>query len=100
VAALKDGSSVVAPAPPKPEARFRVLDAGRAEALAAARMGGSHLAAAVVLADAGLADDARKELAALRDANPGSGLAQQLYESLEQPAPLQLPSPTTTKPAQ
>jgi hypothetical protein len=95
VAALKAGTRVIAPAPPAPEARFHVLDAARAQRLDDVRRTSSRLALAVLLADAGLVDDSRRELLALRAQNPESEVVQSLLDSLPQ-----LPSPITTKPAQ
>lgn len=88
VAARKGAAAVVVPAPPDPDARFRVLEAGRARAIAAARRGGeSHLVLGVLYAEAGLLGDAEAELLALKDANPGSPLPQALLESLDRRSP-------------
>jgi hypothetical protein len=97
VAARKAGARMLAPTPPEADARFRVLDAARAEALAAARgRGESQLVLGVLYAEAGLRSEAERELRALNEANPGSPVAQALLDSVT----LQLPSPTRTKPAQ
>lgn len=84
VAALTPSGREVAPAPPEPEARFRILDAASAAALdqALAAAAGSHLGAAVVLSQAGLVDEALAELAALAAANPGAREALRLQDSL------------------
>jgi hypothetical protein len=84
VAALTSSGREAAPAPPEPEARFRILDAAFAaelsESLAAAA--GSHLATAVVLARAGLVDEAKAELAALAARNPDAREPRRLQDSL------------------
>jgi anti-sigma factor RsiW len=92
----------LAPAPPEPDARFRVLDAPRAQALADARgRGESHLVLGVLYAEGGLVEEARVEMSALVGANPGSTLARGLLASLPGETKTdQLPSPTSTKPAQ
>jgi hypothetical protein len=73
---------VVAPQPPSPEARFFVLSASEAaavdEGLRAA--GSSRLVAGVLLAQAGVLDEAEVELAALAGANPHSPEARLLLE--------------------
>jgi len=87
VAALTPGGRVTTPAPPLPEARFRVLSEREAavlkERLAAGN--GSHLAATVAYAEAGLVAEARKELAALRAQNPESVALRQLETRLLPP---------------
>lgn len=85
VAALTSGGGrVVAPAPPQPEARFRVLASDAAAALRERlrASGGSHLVAGVLLAEAGVLDDAERELRQLVAANPGSPEAQRLLTAL------------------
>ncbi|HUD70670.1 MAG TPA: hypothetical protein VMQ62_01805, partial [Dongiaceae bacterium] len=68
-----------------PRARFRVLDqesaTGLDRALRAAE--GSHLAAGVFMARAGVLDEALGELRLLAEANPQSPLAQSLLASVE-----------------
>jgi hypothetical protein len=88
VAAVTAAEREIAPAPPEPDARFRVLDAASAAALdqALAAAAGSRLAAAVVLSQAGLVDEAGAELAALAAANPQAPEARRLHDSLRQPA--------------
>jgi len=72
------------PAPPSPEARFKVLGAAESAALERALRdgGGSHLATGVLLARAGCLDDARKELQDLLRKNPDSPVARDLVKSL------------------
>ena len=99
VVAESAGRRLVAPAPPEPDVRFRVLDASRAEALSAARSRrASHLVLGVLYAEAGLIDDAHRELLALHRDNPASRTAEALVAAL--PARTYVPSPTSTNPAQ
>jgi hypothetical protein len=72
----RDGNEFTAPAPPAPEARFRVLDAAAEAELNAARSASSHLVLGVAYARAGLPDEARRELQTLAEENPkAAGLA-------------------------
>jgi hypothetical protein len=84
------------PKPPRPEARFTVVDAATAEKLAAlrARLSDEPLSLGVLLAEAGLIADARVALARAADMPESSALAQRLIDSLNQGTPI------TTKPAQ
>lgn len=66
----------MAPVPPLPPARFQVLDSSRAQQLA--RLPQSHVARAIMYADAALLDDAMREAYAVVTENPGSPDAQQL----------------------
>lgn len=79
VVASKDGRETRAPAPPAPEAKFRVLDEKSSDKLARAeRSASSHLARGTLYARAGLLDDAEREFKALADENPRSELAKRL----------------------
>jgi len=69
---------VVAPAPPAPVARFRVLDAGLAASLQTARRADSRLVLGILLARAGLLEDAQRELSALAEENPESAIVASL----------------------
>jgi hypothetical protein len=91
-----------APAPPAPEARFRVgAPAELAPALEAAGRTDSRLARAVLFAGAGLVEAAEVELAALAAANPGSDAARSLLASVQGAgAAAGPPSPTRMNPAQ
>ncbi len=84
VAALTPSGRVIAPRPPLPDARFTVLGAGEAAALEASLRAapGSHLAAGVLLAEAGVLDEAERELRALAAANPGRSEVQNLLAGL------------------
>ena len=70
VTASKSGSTVTAPAPPAPEARFQVLDSDTAKRIARAdsQGGAGHLLAAVLFAQSGMRADATHELDALNPA--------------------------------
>lgn len=75
---------VVAPTPPAPEARFRVLAQTEADRVAAVRKdyGGSPLALGVLLAYAGLLDEAERPLEDILVANPSSREVQELLASV------------------
>jgi hypothetical protein len=81
VTAQRGSETVRAPAPPAPEARFRVVDEATAARIEAARP--SHLAVAILCAQAGLRDDARQELEAMRADNPDSDVVKKLLASLQ-----------------
>ncbi|HEX8174222.1 MAG TPA: hypothetical protein VF543_03775 [Pyrinomonadaceae bacterium] len=86
VTALRDGEEIVAPVPPAPEARFRVLQQSTADELARARRlyPGSHLMLGVLYARAGMADEAEREFQALVESNPNSTVARSLLLSVRQ----------------
>lgn len=83
-ARMPNGADVLAPAPPQPEARFSVLDAASAARIAdlRARLADQPLALGILLAKAGLVDDAAREFdrAAARPAD--AELAAKLRASL------------------
>lgn len=84
VKARKEGQEIQAPKPPAAQARFRVLDQTQANELARARRayGNAHLALGVLYAQAGLLDEAARELRILQRANPDSALARKLAASV------------------
>ena len=84
ITAKGDGHERTAPAPPAPEARFKVLEQEQVGALdrARRRVPRSHLLLGTQYAAAGLLDDAERELRALVSVDPGSRLARELLESL------------------
>jgi hypothetical protein len=84
-ATLDGGQAAVAPVPPSPPARFRILEPARRADLERDRAAsaGSHLVLGVVFAQAGLLDDAERELRALARENPQSDLARRLLQSVE-----------------
>ena len=73
-----------------------MVDAATAEKLTAlrSRLADEPLSLGVLLAEAGLIDDARVELARAADTPESSELARRLIDSLDQGTPI------TTKPAQ
>jgi hypothetical protein len=84
VTASKDGQEITSPAPPAPEARFRILDDAQNRKLARAEQQhpDSHLTLGVLYAQAGLLDEAEREFQALADANPNSVPARELLKSV------------------
>ncbi len=84
VTARVGDKEVISPVKPAPEARFMVLDQAKANELAKAEnaSAGSHLTLGILYAQAGLLDDAERELQALLSANPQSSLAQKLLRSV------------------
>jgi len=81
----RDGTEFVVPAPPQPEARFRVLgDADEAEmAQLKASAGDSHLVLGVRYAQDGVLDQAEEELRRAREQNPSSSAVSALLASVE-----------------
>lgn len=84
VTAIKDGKEIVVPAPPLPEAQFKVLSSDETEKLEEAqkKYQGSHLMLGILYAQAGLLDDSEKEFEALTKLNPGSKLPSELLQSI------------------
>lgn len=84
VTALRGGEEIVAPAPDTPEARFKVLEDGKARELDAAQRaaGDSRLALGVIYARAGLLEEAEREFRILLEENPASATAQKLLRDL------------------
>ena len=84
VTAVKDGQEITSPAPPAPEAKFRVLDDAQHRKLARAEQqhAGSHLTLGVLYARAGLLDEAEREFQALVETNPNSAAARNLLKSV------------------
>jgi hypothetical protein len=77
---VSGGTEVVAPRPPAPPARFRVLDASTADRFQT--LPASHLVRGVLYASAGLVADAERELAALSAQNPNSEVADKLLKEI------------------
>lgn len=84
VTVMKEGKEVTSPAPPAPEARFRVLDRAKAEELTRVEQSApdSHLARGVHYAQAGLLEDAEREFQSLLAANPKSQVARNLLDNV------------------
>ncbi|HWS86494.1 MAG TPA: zf-HC2 domain-containing protein [Pyrinomonadaceae bacterium] len=87
VAAFRDGRQLAqSPAPPAPEARFKVLGERDAARLAAtlARHPSSHLVRGTAYARAGLLAEAEREFQQLLRANPRSPLAKKLLRGVRE----------------
>ena len=86
ITTLRGGEEIVSPAPPAPEARFRVLDQTAANELERARRlhPNSHLLLGVLYARAGLMDEAERELRAVVESNPNSSVALNLLRSVQE----------------
>lgn len=80
-----DGSEVVSPVSPAPQAKFRVMDESALDEVTRLERDGvrSHLARGVIYAGAGLIDEARAEFEALVRENPRSQLARKLLDSVK-----------------
>lgn len=86
ITAERDGESIIVPAPPAPEARFKVLDRSTSDKLERLRTTNrdDHLLLGTLYAEAGLLEDAESEFALLRRAAPRSELARKLAQSVAQ----------------
>ena len=84
VTAVKNGEEVISPAAPAPEAKFMILDQGKAAELARAKQShaGSHLVMGTLYARAGLLEEAESEFQAFLRDNPKSALARKLLGSV------------------
>jgi hypothetical protein len=84
VTARVGDKEVVSPVKPAPDARFMVLDQAKANEMAKAKSesADSHLTLGVLYAQAGLLDDAERELQALLRANPQSALVRKLLSGV------------------
>ena len=85
VKATKEGQEITSPRPPAPQAKFRVLDQGRASEIARAKRthGSSRLTLGLLYAEAGLLREAEQEFRALRRANPNSDIARNLLRQIQ-----------------
>lgn len=101
VTASTPSGSTTAPRPPEPEARFRVLDAQTLERIEEARRSTSrsHLVLGILYAEAGLLDEAERELTALATLNPSAALPKGLLADLRRKRS-QKAAPTTENAAQ
>ena len=86
------GPEFTLPAPPAPEARFRILDAAGEAEITQLKMGGAvtHLLLGIGYAQLGALDDADRELRQAREQNPQSATVAALLASVEH---LQIPKP-------
>ena len=86
VTAIKENEEIIAPAPPAPPAKFKVLEQTKYDELnRAKRAYDSHLVFGTLYAQAGLFDEAEREFKALVAANPKSKLARRLLRSVQLP---------------
>ncbi len=78
------GSEFTVPEPPAPEARFQVLDAAAEAELARVKSerSDSHLVLGVAYAQAGLLNEAGRELRAAAEENPGNAVVANLLASV------------------
>lgn len=85
VTAIKDGKELVSPAPPAPDAKFRVLDAAKTKELEQAKRmyPDSHLLLGILYERAGLLDDAEIEFRAVNATNPKSQTTRKLLNDLK-----------------
>jgi hypothetical protein len=86
VTAIKaDGSEIVSPASPAPQARFRVVEQTTIDEIGRLEKSGrrSHLALGVLYAQAGLKQEARREFEMLVRENPKSALARKLLAGVQ-----------------
>lgn len=84
IRAVKDGTTIISPKPPAPDARFRVLDHATLTNLGNMKRlhGKSHLAMGVFYWKHGLVEEAEREFEALVSANRQSRVAAQLLASI------------------
>jgi hypothetical protein len=80
VTAIKDGKEIVSPAPPAPDAKFKILDASKSRELEQTKRthARSHLVLGILYERAGLLDDAEREFSALYRVNPSSQIVRKL----------------------
>jgi anti-sigma factor RsiW len=85
VKAVKDGQEFTSPRPPAPQAKFRILDQLKANELMKAKRAypSSHLTLGLLYADAGLLDEAERELRLLQRTNPGSEIVRSLLSQIQ-----------------
>ncbi len=85
VKAIKDGQEFESPRPPAPQAKFRILDQATANELAKAKRAypSSHLTLGLLYAEAGLLNEAERELRLLQKGNPGSEIARSLLRQIQ-----------------
>jgi hypothetical protein len=84
VKTIKDGQEFVIPNAPAPQATFRILDQAKANELVQARRAyaSSHLALGLLYSQAGLLDEAERELRALQKGNPNSAIVRRLLANV------------------
>lgn len=85
VAARRGDSEVMAPQPPSPEAKFKVLEQAKLRDLKEFERKNSHFLLGLAYADAGLLEQAKREFQSLQKENPNSPLAARLLKSVDRP---------------
>jgi len=88
VKAIRSGQDFIAPRPPAPQAKFRILNQAAAAEIARARRdyASSHLLLGLLYARAGLLAEAEQEFRALQKANPDSDAPRKLTASVSRSA--------------
>jgi hypothetical protein len=85
VTAYTPKGEIVSPAPPEPEAMFKVVDEQNFQKIQKAKEAKSpRLVLATIYAESGLIDEAKSELLNLKQENPNSELVGELLKSLSQ----------------
>jgi Putative zinc-finger len=94
VKAVKGGQEFIAPSPPAPDAKFRIIDEVAAAEIARARRdyASSHLLLGLLYARAGLLDEAEREFRSLQNANPDSDAPRKLAASVSAPRRSEAPT--------
>jgi hypothetical protein len=94
VKAIRGGQEFIAPRPPAPQAKFRILDQAEAAEIARARRdyASSHLLLGLLYARAGLLTEAEREFRALQKANPDSDAPRKLTASVAGPRRSETPA--------
>jgi len=84
VEALKDGTEVLSPRPPAPEARFQVMEKPKVEELTRSvqAYSDSLLISAILYANAGALEEAERELKRLEELNPQSPVPHKLLQQI------------------
>jgi len=85
VTAVKDGKEVTSPAPPAPQAKFKILGRGAVEEIkrAKTRYAMSHLVLGGIYTQAGLLGEAEREFRLRVSANADSSIAHRLLQSVQ-----------------
>ncbi len=83
VKAIQNGQTIMAPAPPAPQARIRTVASTQVEEISRAKRTGSHLTLGLIYVQAGLLDEAETEFRMLRQANPDSEAARRWLSQVQ-----------------
>ena len=94
VKAIRGVQDFIAPRPPAPQAKFRILDKAAADEIARARRdyASSHLLLGLLYARAGLLTEAEQEFRALQKDNPDSDAPRKLIASVSGPRRSETPA--------